>query len=110
MSRSAVARRFNEAIGLASMTYLSRWRMALAKAALVTERLTLDQVAERTGYGSASALSHAFLRIVGCTPTTYRQQQGPEPDTEEHRASGTSVERGSLYAEQARLNAHQGRR
>lgn len=75
MSRSAFARRFQETIGIAPMAYVLRWRMAVAKSALINERLTLDEVAERTGYGSAGALSHAFLRAVGCTPSAFRQQR-----------------------------------
>lgn len=73
LSRSAFSRRFTEVIGISPMTYLLQWRMAVAKSALINERLTLDEVAARTGYGSAGAFSHAFLRTVGCTPSTFRQ-------------------------------------
>lgn len=80
MSRSAFARRFQSAVGIAPMNYVLRWRMAVAKSALSNERLTLDEVAKRTGYGSAAALSHAFHRSIGCTPSTFRQQQAaPSP-------------------------------
>ncbi len=84
MSRSAFARRFQETIGMPPMAYILRWRMAVAKSALINERLTLDEVAERTGYGSAGALSHAFLRAVGCTPSAFRQQR-EEPAQETGR-------------------------
>lgn len=75
MSRSAFARRFQETIGMAPMAYILRWRMAVAKSALINERLMLDEVAERTGYGSSGALSQAFLRAVECTPSAFRQQR-----------------------------------
>lgn len=74
MSRSAFARRFNDTVGIAPMTYILRWRIAVAKSALINERLTLDEVAKRTGYGSAAALSHAFVRATGCTPSAFRQR------------------------------------
>jgi AraC-like DNA-binding protein len=73
MSRSAFARCFTDTVGTAPMTYVLRWRMALAKAALLNEHLTLDEIADRVGYGSAGAFSHAFLRVIGCTPSIFRR-------------------------------------
>lgn len=75
MSRSAFARRFQEIIGMTPMAYIVRWRMAVAKSLLINEHLMLEEVAERTGYGSAAALSHAFLRAVGCTPSAFKQNR-----------------------------------
>lgn len=37
--------------------------------------LTLEQIAEQTGYGSKMALSLAFKRMTGVTPGAYRQQR-----------------------------------
>ncbi|MCF1503682.1 AraC family transcriptional regulator [Afifella sp. H1R] len=74
MSRSAFSPAFHNRMGMTPMTYLTSWRMALAKAALIHERLTLEEVADRTGYGSAGAFSHAFLRSVGQTPSAFRRK------------------------------------
>ncbi len=71
MSRSVFARRFSEAVGSAPVEYLLRWRMALAKDALLHGRGTLDEVAETVGYKSASAFSTAFSHRVGCPPSDY---------------------------------------
>lgn len=71
MSRSAFARRFSEAIGLAPVEYLLRWRMALAKDALRYSKGSLAEIAERVGYQSASAFSTAFSRKIGCPPSEY---------------------------------------
>jgi AraC-like DNA-binding protein len=51
--------------------YLLRWRMALAKDALLHSRGTLDEIAATVGYKSASAFSTAFSHRVGCPPSEY---------------------------------------
>lgn len=71
MSRSVFARRFSETVGAAPVEYLLRWRMALAKDALLHGRGTLDEIAEAVGYKSASAFSTAFSQRVGCPPSDY---------------------------------------
>jgi AraC-like DNA-binding protein len=74
MSRSAFARRFSEAVGLAPVEYLLRWRMALAKDTLRHSRGTLEEVAEKVGYKSASAFSTAFSQKVGCPPSEFARR------------------------------------
>jgi AraC-like DNA-binding protein len=71
LSRSAFYERFTRAVGLAPMTYLQAWRMALAKDLLKREALGIAEVAERVGYGSASTFSTAFSRHVGAPPGRY---------------------------------------
>jgi AraC-like DNA-binding protein len=53
--------------------YLSAWRMSLAKAALVSSKRPMIEVAEIAGYGSVSAFSTAFSRATGVSPTVYSQ-------------------------------------
>jgi len=76
MSRSVFARRFSEAVGTAPVEYLLRWRMALAKDALLHGGGTLDEIAARIGYKSASAFSTAFRQRVGCPPSDYAANGG----------------------------------
>lgn len=71
LSRSAFFERFTGAVGLPPMEYLLAWRMALAKDLLRNADAAVDQVAERVGYGSASAFSTAFSRYVGQPPGRY---------------------------------------
>lgn len=71
LSRSAFFDRFTRTVGLPPMEYLLAWRMAVAKDLLRREELGLDEVAERIGYGSASAFSTAFSRHVGQPPSRY---------------------------------------
>src|SRR5690606_39442202 len=51
-----------------AIEYLSRWRMALAKDALLSGTKTLDRIADDIGYESASAFSTAFRKRWGCSP------------------------------------------
>lgn len=71
LSRSAFFQRFSRAVGVAPMAYLLAWRMAQAKDLLRRGEAGMAEVAERVGYGSASAFSVAFARHVGVSPTQY---------------------------------------
>jgi transcriptional regulator GlxA family with amidase domain len=71
LSRSAFFDRFTRIVGLPPMEYLLAWRMAVAKDLLRSHDLGLEEVAERVGYGSASAFSTAFSRHVGQPPSHY---------------------------------------
>ncbi len=76
LSRSAFFERFQRAVGVAPMEYLLGWRMALAKDLLRRQTVSVAEVAEQVGYGSASSFSVAFTRHVGRPPTHYAREQG----------------------------------
>lgn len=71
LSRSAFFERFTRIVGVAPMEYLLAWRMALAKEWLRRDGMAVSEVAERVGYGSASAFSAAFSKHVGLPPGQY---------------------------------------
>jgi len=73
LSRSAFFDRFTRAVGMAPMEYLHAWRMAMAKKMLLHNEGSVAQVAQRVGYGSASAFSVAFARFAGVPPSRYMQ-------------------------------------
>ncbi|PMS23707.1 AraC family transcriptional regulator [Trinickia dabaoshanensis] len=75
LSRSVFFERFSRAVGLAPMAYLLNWRMALAKNMLRRTNRSIAEIAERVGYGSASAFSVAFARHVGLPPARYAREQ-----------------------------------
>lgn len=81
MSRSAFAVRFAEMLGCAPIEYLARWRMALAKDALLRGAKSLDRIADEIGYDSASAFSTAFRRRLGCPPGQFARTQAAEMRT-----------------------------
>ncbi|HWB82229.1 MAG TPA: AraC family transcriptional regulator [Nannocystaceae bacterium] len=70
-SRSVLAERFAEYVGVPPMQYLAQWRMQLA-ATMLGGPATLTKIAEDVGYGSEAALSRAFKKIVGVTPAAWR--------------------------------------
>lgn len=71
-SRASLARRFTALVGEPPMSYLANWRIALAADLLSTSNLTIEAIANRVGYSNAFALSVAFKRIRGISPTQYR--------------------------------------
>ena len=73
LSRSAFSDRFTSVVGEPAMTYVLNWRMAVARDALAVGRKNVAQVAAATGYGSVSAFSTAFSRVVGVPPSRYAQ-------------------------------------
>jgi AraC-like DNA-binding protein len=77
LSRSAFAAGFGETLGCGPIEYLARWRMALAKDALVRGAKTLDRIADEIGYESASAFSTAFRKRLGLSPGRFAKASGP---------------------------------
>ncbi|MFK3796011.1 MULTISPECIES: AraC family transcriptional regulator [unclassified Pseudomonas] len=73
MSRAAFCAYFKQVAGIAPITYLTMWRMRLAKRALVEERVQVSEMAPRFGYASESAFSNAFKRVTGLSPKHYRE-------------------------------------
>jgi AraC-like DNA-binding protein len=74
LSRAALARRFTEQVGEPPLAYLTRWRLALAADLLVGTDLTLSAIAARVGYANPFALSAAFKRLHGTSPTSFRSR------------------------------------
>ncbi|WP_431263706.1 AraC family transcriptional regulator [Roseateles chitinivorans] len=74
MSRSAFFERFSRAIGVAPMTYLLGWRMALAKQWLRQRELSIAEIAERIGYSAVGPFGVAFTRHVGMPPGRYARR------------------------------------
>ena len=74
VSRAALARRFVLQMREPPLTYLTRWRMALAADLLVSTESTLAAIASKVGYGNAFALSTAFKRVHGESPRDYRDR------------------------------------
>jgi AraC-like DNA-binding protein len=74
MSRSAFAARFTELVGEPVMSYVARWRMHLAVAALEEEGASVGQLADRLGYRSEAAFGRAFKRVIGVSPGAIRRR------------------------------------
>jgi AraC-like DNA-binding protein len=57
------------------MAYLTGWRMALAADLLRSSDATIDEVARHVGYANPFALSVAFKRVRGVSPSRYRSAE-----------------------------------
>ena len=75
LSRSALAERFTQYVGMPPMQYLTQWRMQLAATHLLSGRAGIAEVAERVGYASEAAFSRAFKRAVGRSPGDWRNDR-----------------------------------
>ncbi|MGC5010469.1 cupin domain-containing protein [Streptosporangium sp. DT93] len=71
-SRAAFARRFTTLVGEPPMAYVTGWRLALAADLLRSSDTTIDSVARYVGYANAFALSVAFKRVRGVSPSRHR--------------------------------------
>ncbi len=74
VSRASLARRFTQLLGEPPMTYLTRWRLALAADLLADPQRTVASVARDVGYSTPFALSAAFKRERGMSPQEYRSR------------------------------------
>lgn len=71
-SRTVLADRFSQALGVSPMRYLTQWRLQKATELLRTTDATVASIAARVGYDAESAFSRAFKRHVGVAPADWR--------------------------------------
>lgn len=74
LSRSAFASRFHELVGMTPAAYLTRYRMDIAHDWLVRNELTMDEIAERSGYSSTAAFTKSFKKVTGVSPGRVRRE------------------------------------
>ncbi|WP_242579396.1 AraC family transcriptional regulator [Streptomyces sp. MST-110588] len=72
VSRASLARRFTALVGEPPIAYLTDWRMAKAADLLRRPDVTVGSVARQVGYANAFALSAAFKRLRGLSPSEHR--------------------------------------
>ncbi len=73
MSERTFARRFVQDTGTTPQRWLTGQRILLAQQLLEESDATVDAVAERSGFGNATALRHHFRLWRGTTPNAYRR-------------------------------------
>ncbi|MDD5028738.1 MAG: AraC family transcriptional regulator [Rhodoferax sp.] len=101
MSRARFAARFREVTGVTPADYLAAWRIMMAQG-LLKEGRQLKHVADDVGYGSASALTRAFVRKLGCSPTEWLKG---EEETTRYPAQLSKEPRGTGVAMSDTANA-----
>lgn len=76
LSRSVLAERFMQLVGLPPMQYLAKWRMQIASELLAGSNANIARIAAAVGYGSEESFSRAFKKMVGTAPSDWRQRGG----------------------------------
>ncbi|MBF6139918.1 helix-turn-helix domain-containing protein [Nocardia farcinica] len=84
MSVRSLNRRFRAEIGTTPLQWLLRARVHRAQELLETTGLSVDRVAEESGFGSATTLRYHFTRLTRTSPQAYRTtfQHGDAGDRE----------------------------
>jgi AraC-like DNA-binding protein len=73
-SRSTLAERFTDIVGVPPIQYVTGWRMQVAANRLLDESNKIYSVAREVGYESEAAFSRAFKRVVGVSPKNWRER------------------------------------
>jgi len=73
MSVRTFTRRFREETGVSPARWLLHQRVDRARLLLETTDLSVDQVARRAGFGTATALRQQLHAAIGVSPTAYRR-------------------------------------
>jgi transcriptional regulator GlxA family with amidase domain len=88
-SRRTFVRRFRDVTGTTPYAWLIEQRLNLAEELLETTSAPVDEVARRSGFGSAAILREQFVRRRGVPPTSYRRTfvaggRPPAPPNTDH--------------------------
>jgi AraC-like DNA-binding protein len=71
-SRTVLAERFVQLVGIPPMHYLAKWRMQVASE-LLNGNSNMATIAAQVGYDSEAAFSRAFKKMIGVAPSVWRQ-------------------------------------
>ncbi|MHA1055511.1 transcriptional regulator FtrA [Enterobacter mori] len=74
MSQRTFLRRFQDATGTTPTRWLLNERLLRAKDYLENSKLSIDSIAEQTGFGQAATLRHHFRQHFALSPARYRKQ------------------------------------
>ena len=74
MSQRTFLRRFQDATGTTPTRWLLNERLLRAKDYIENSKLSIDSIAEQTGFGQAATLRHHFRQHYALSPRRYRKQ------------------------------------
>lgn len=73
VSKSVLSEKFSALIGYSPIEYLTLWRLQIAAHWLMEPAMSVERVAEKSGYESVPAFSKAFKRHFGIAPGSFRR-------------------------------------
>lgn len=78
MSKSYFCRKFKKQFSTSFLTYVNRIRIQHSQRLLTSTNLTIEKIAELSGYGSNTCRFHEdFKKFIGITPHKYKVQMLP---------------------------------
>ena len=79
VSRSALDEHFRESLGRTVSDVVHSIRLKLSRSLLLSTELSVDEIAERAGFSSATHLGRFFKRETGMSPSEFRACGGRMP-------------------------------
>ena len=73
LSRSVLAERFKQFVGIPPIQYLTKWRMQIAAELLTGSNINVASIAAQIGYESEAAFSRAFKKMIGVARSAWRR-------------------------------------
>jgi transcriptional regulator GlxA family with amidase domain len=74
VSERHLNRLFLTEMGMGPARFVQRVRVEAARAALERREKSIESVAMECGFGSAETMRRAFLRVLGVSPSAYRDR------------------------------------
>ncbi len=74
LSRRSFDRHFRSSLGISPKEWLTQQRIGLAREYLENSSVSIDIIAEQSGFGSSMNLRHHFSQVLGVSPSHYRRQ------------------------------------
>jgi len=100
MSVRNFERVFTREVGRTPSQYVLQMRVEVARRQIERTGQGLKQIASAAGFGNVDGMRRAFVRLLGITPSCYRELAGADPEL--RRAAPGVI---PMYRLKARLNA-----
>ncbi len=72
-NRTYLSNYINQVLDQTFFEYINSMRLRHATELLVTTNLTLEVIAERSGFNSLSTFRRCFVQTYNCSPSTYKK-------------------------------------
>jgi AraC-like DNA-binding protein len=82
LSPSHFSALFRQATGTSPVTYRNARRIAIAQQLLLGSDEPVARIAERSGFATLQQFNLVFRRLIGCTPSAYRNRTNGEDETD----------------------------
>ncbi len=74
MSRRSFDRHFRASLGMSPKEWINRQRLHLAQKLLVDDNISIERIAQQSGFETAMNMRHHFRKTFGISPSQYQAQ------------------------------------